>query len=62
VSRARQRFRQTDVTKAVKGAVSGGLTVGRVEISPEGHIVVIAGKPEEGQTSAEVNPWHTIDG
>jgi hypothetical protein len=51
MSRARQTFKQTDVTKAVKAVVAAGLTVGRVEIAPDGRIVVIAGKPGEGQNS-----------
>jgi hypothetical protein len=51
MSRARQTFKQGDVTKAVKAMVAAGLSVGRVEISPEGRIIVIAGRQDQGQNS-----------
>jgi len=35
-------FKQVDVTRAVKGAVAAGLSVGRVEIGRDGTIIVIA--------------------
>jgi hypothetical protein len=49
MSRARQHFRQTDVTKAIKAAVAAGLPVARVEVSPEGRIVIVASTPEGEQ-------------
>jgi hypothetical protein len=61
MSRARQHFRQTDITKAIKAAVAAGLPVARVEVSPEGRIIVIAGAPGEGQNPAtEANEWDTV--
>ncbi|QOZ33655.1 hypothetical protein XH92_19935 [Bradyrhizobium sp. CCBAU 53421] len=42
MSRARQAFKQTDVTKAVRAVAAAGVTVGRVEISPDGRIIVVA--------------------
>ena len=45
-------FRQTDITKAVKGAQAGGVEVAKVEIDRTGKIVVfttkaaLAGEPE----------------
>jgi hypothetical protein len=51
MSRGPQTFKQGDVTKAIKAAVKAGLPVARVEVSPDGRIVVIAGKPEQGQNS-----------
>ena len=60
MSRGRQRFRQTDVAKAVKGAVAAGMAVGRVEISPDGHISVIAGQPPQEQAPTEANEWDTV--
>jgi len=35
-------FQQIDVTRAVKGAVAAGLSVGRVEMDRDGRITVIA--------------------
>lgn len=36
------RFRQQDVTRGVKGCEKAGMRVGRVEISPNGGIVICA--------------------
>jgi hypothetical protein len=55
MSRGRQTFKQADMTKAVKAAVRAGLTVGRVEISPDGRIVVIAGAPGLEQDGADLD-------
>lgn len=39
---ARARIRQDDVRRAVAGAIAGGMSVDRVEIEPDGRIVLIA--------------------
>jgi hypothetical protein len=58
MSRGPLKFRQTDVTRAVKGALSAGLTVQRVEVDKTGKIVVvIAGNEQE--SAEEPNPWDT---
>jgi hypothetical protein len=44
MSKGNHRFKQGDVTKAIKGAVNAGLVVQRVEIQ-DGKIVVFAGRP-----------------
>jgi hypothetical protein len=45
MARTPQPFAQGNVTKATKAVVRAGLTVHRVEIDPDGKIVVIIGKP-----------------
>jgi hypothetical protein len=47
MSRGPQTFRQTDVARAVRGAVAAGLTVQRVEVDKAGKIVVVVGSPAE---------------
>jgi hypothetical protein len=42
MSRGIQAFRQTDVTKAIRGAQNAGLEVQRFEIDRAGTIVVMA--------------------
>lgn len=42
MSRAAQTFRQADLTRALKGAMKGGLSVKRVEIDKTGKIVMFA--------------------
>jgi hypothetical protein len=45
MSRGPQNFRQSDVTKAVKGVVAAGVDIARVEIDPVGKIVIFASRP-----------------
>lgn len=45
----RRSFTQAKVTRAIRGAQAAGMTVGRVEIEPDGRIVIVPGvdvKPE----------------
>jgi hypothetical protein len=60
MSKARQTFKQGDVTKACKGMVKAGLSVRRVEIDREGKLVIITGKPEEMPTGANENEWDSV--
>ena len=46
MSRGAQNLRQGDVTKAVKGAIKGGLIVKRVEIDKAGNIILSTGETE----------------
>ena len=57
MSRGAHKFKQGDVTKAIKGAVNAGLTVARIEIDREGKIVVFpAGRPD----SQSPNEWDNV--
>jgi hypothetical protein len=40
-------FRQSDLTRAVKGMRAAGVEVARAEIGKDGKIVVVAGKPSD---------------
>ena len=44
MSRSAQPFTQSDITRAVKGAVKAGLNVQRFEVDRDGKIVVFTGK------------------
>jgi len=46
---------QSDVRRAVQGATDAGLTVARVEIDPDGRIVIVSGEgmPKEATTPLE---------
>jgi hypothetical protein len=52
VSRGPLPFRQTDVARAIKGAVAAGLTVQRVEVDKDGKIVVVVGDPSQNPLSS----------
>jgi len=43
--RAKAAFKQIDVTRAVRGALAGGVPVTRTEITPDGRIVVFHDQP-----------------
>jgi hypothetical protein len=45
-----------DLTRAVKGAKAAGLDVTRVEIGPDGRIVLSAGKPAE-EAANDLDKW-----
>jgi hypothetical protein len=53
------KFRQRDVSKAIKGVRAAGFEVARVEIDTEGKIVIIPGTPNEsvGDQKSEPNEW-----
>ena len=55
MSRGAHKFKQADVTKALKGAVKAGLAVKRVEIDREGKIIVFTGRPDEAP-----NDWDDV--
>lgn len=45
MSRAQTRFTQADVARAIKGAKAAGMDVSRVEVMPDGRIVLAAPTP-----------------
>ena len=47
-------FKQVDVTRAVKCAVAAGVSVGRVEVKPDGTVIVFAGTIDPASSP---NPW-----
>lgn len=54
------KFRQADVTRAVKGAQAAGIRVGRIQIDPRGQIVIDAasesGAPKKSSSWDDVLP------
>jgi hypothetical protein len=57
MSRGAHKFKQGDVTKAIKGAVNAGLAVKRFEIDRDGKIVVFAGGPDD---RTQANEWDDV--
>jgi len=40
-------FKKSDVTRAIKAVLAAGLDIARAEISKDGVIIVVPGKPEQ---------------
>lgn len=53
----RSAFRQSDLTKALKAAKAAGSEVARIEIAPDGRMVVVLTKDGSAQEKP-ANPWH----
>jgi hypothetical protein len=54
MARAPSKFRQGDVTRAVKAVVAAGVEVREVTVDVDGKIRVIAGSPS---SVIDGNPW-----
>ena len=48
------RFKQVDLTRAVRGVEKAGMRVGRVEIMPDGRIMLSS---TEASEPVVLNPW-----
>lgn len=49
-------FKQSDFTRALKGAVQAGLTVARARITPDGAIDIVFVDDESAAPAGGVNP------
>ncbi|MEQ8226502.1 MAG: hypothetical protein RIA64_00315 [Rhodospirillales bacterium] len=47
MSRGPSTFRQSTVTKAIKAAKAAGVDVARIEVDPDGRVVLTVGKPDD---------------
>jgi hypothetical protein len=58
MARAPAIFRQGDVTRAVRAVVAAGQAVARVEIDPDGKIVIVTAS--ELERREEDNSWDRV--
>jgi hypothetical protein len=56
MSRGRQAFRQSDISRAMKAAQAAGAEVAAIEIDQDGRIKIVIGKPTD-EPAARPNPW-----
>lgn len=47
-------IKQADLTRLIKGAVNAGVAVGRIEVKPDGSVIIF---PGTGQEQVSVNPF-----
>jgi hypothetical protein len=59
MSRGPSTFRQRDVKAAIKAVVDAGYEVARVEIGPDGKIIIVPTRAAAAGT-VEKNPWDEI--
>jgi hypothetical protein len=57
----RGTFRETDLTRALKGARKAGENVARAEIGRDGKIVLVLKKDGEPSSRDERNEWDEIN-
>ncbi|WP_275789124.1 hypothetical protein [Pararhizobium gei] len=50
-------FKQADVSRAVKGAISGGMMIGRVEIDPATGRIVLSAQTDKAQAENPLDSW-----
>jgi hypothetical protein len=58
MGRACAAFRQADVVRAIRAAKAAGVDIRRIEIDPNGKIVIIVGNGEPDQR--EENEWDRV--
>ena len=51
------RFRQADISRAIKGAKTAGISVSQIEIGSDGRIVITSGEPQASETRDEYANW-----
>lgn len=54
------RFKQSDLTRAIKAAEAAGLQVGRIEIAPDGRIVLHAASASGPPVRLRENSWDDL--
>jgi hypothetical protein len=61
VSRGPSTFKQTDLTRAIKGARAAGIDVARIELNKNGRIIIV---PIQTATASEIirNEWDDVLG
>lgn len=52
------RFRQADIKRAAAGMIAAKMSVAKIEIDPNGKIVIIPGNPIK---AAEANEWADLE-
>ncbi len=61
MTRPPSTFRQSNVTRAIKGAIAAGVTIARVEIDKDGKIVIVLpGSAPDARESNGGNEWDSV--
>jgi len=56
MSRGPTTFRQSDLTRAIRGVRNAGVQVSRAEIGKDGKIIIVVGEASNVSSNAELTP------
>jgi hypothetical protein len=56
MSRGPTTFRQSDLTRAIRGARNAGVQVSRAEIGKDGKIIIVVGEASNVSSNAQLTP------
>lgn len=56
----RAPFRQANVHRAVKGAMAAGFKVGRIEVGPDGRIILVTAGDGEIEPASDFDRWKAV--
>jgi len=57
MARGASRFRQSDVTRALRAVAAAGMHVARVELGPDGRMVITMGGGERIDPANALDKW-----
>jgi hypothetical protein len=60
MSHGPQRFRESEMRRAIKAAGSAGVEIARIEIHKSGGFAIIPSKPDEDCKGGASNPWDEV--
>ena len=64
MARSPSKFRQCDLSRAIKAARAAGVEIGRVEVDADGKIVLVIGNSQQGgpvRTGSALDEWIAKD-
>jgi len=62
VSRGKYKFKQSDITRALRATKAAGVGISKIEIEPDGRMVIILsdGKAAMTDDHCSGNPWDNV--
>ena len=62
MSRGKYKFKQSDITRALRATKAAGVGISKIEIEPDGRMVIILsdGKAAMTDDHCSGNPWDSV--